>query len=108
MNKKEVLTDIQQKWIHSYEEDTATETVYRPEGYKFPRSRGRVGFELKANSELVENNIAPTDAITEEVGSWRLKTDESDNLQIELNPANASSRMLTIESVGKDRLVVKK
>jgi hypothetical protein len=39
------------RWVHSHEEDTADEMVFRSEasGYEFPRSRGREALELRAD-----------------------------------------------------------
>lgn len=107
MEKKKVLENLQQSWIHSHEEDTDTETVYRPADYDFPLSRGRSGFELKSDNKLAEINIAPTDGTTEEAGSWELKSDQ-DALELQLNPDSQAKRDLQIKSVSKDRLVVKK
>ena len=107
MEKKKVLENLQQSWIHSHEEDTDTETVYRPADYDFPLSRGRSGFELKPENKLAEINIAPTDGTTEKDGSWELKS-EKDDLKLELNPDSPAKRDLQIKSVSKNRLVVKK
>ncbi len=107
MEKKEVLKNLQQSWMHSHEEDTASETVYRPADYDFPLSRGRSGFELKPDNKLAEISIAPTDKTAEDAGSWHLKS-EDDDLKLQLNPNNSATRDLEIKSVSKDRLVVKK
>ena len=45
---------LYQHWVHSHEEDTNTEIVFRPATYNFPRSRGRRSFELKTDGILVE------------------------------------------------------
>lgn len=37
------------RWLHSFEEDTASEQVYRREGWSFPRSRGRDWFSFAAD-----------------------------------------------------------
>src|SRR5260370_746002 len=37
---------LQRRWMHSREEDTATEMVFRPASYHFPPARGRTGFAL--------------------------------------------------------------
>ena len=105
--KKEALKNLQQSWIHSHEEDTDTEAVYRPADYDFPLSRGRGGFDLKPDNKLAEINIAPTDGTIEQAGSWQLKAD-ADDLKLELNPEKSATRDLEIKSVSKDRLVVKK
>ena len=108
MEKKEILKTIQQNWMHSYEEDTETEMVYRPSDYNFPLSRGRTGFELKPNHKLVEINIAPTDGSEEETGSWELKDANEENLTLQLNPKNSASRKLYIKSINEDSLVIEK
>ena len=107
MDKKNVLENLQQSWLHSHEEDTAAETVYRPADYDFPLSRGRSGFELKPDNKLSEINIAPTDGTTEKEGSWQLESDQN-KLELQLNPDSPAKRDLQIKSVSKDRLVVKK
>lgn len=107
MEKKDVLEDIQQSWIHSHEEDTDTEMVFRPADYNFPLSRGRSGFELSSDNKLNEINIAPTDKLEDRPGSWELRSDD-DDLTLELNPDTSAVRNLKITSVSKDRLVLKK
>jgi hypothetical protein len=108
MENQEIIKTIQQSWIHSHEEDTETEMVFRPADYDFPLSRGRTGFELKPNHKLVEINIAPTDGANEEIGSWDLKAADDKNLTLQLSPNNSAPRKLLIESIAEDRLVVKK
>lgn len=107
MNKKNALDNLRQSWLHSHEEDTDTETVYRPADYDFPLSRGRSGFDLKQDNKLAEINIAPTDGTTENEGSWQLKSN-NDNLELQLNLESQEKRDLQIKSVTKDRLVIKK
>lgn len=107
MDKKKALDNLQQSWLHSHEEDTDTETVYRPADYDFPLSRGRSGFELKQDNKLTEINIAPADGTNEKEGSWKLKSD-NDNLKLQLNPESQEKRNLQIKSVTKDRLIIKK
>ena len=36
-------------WVHSHEEDTATEQVFRRAHYAFPPSRGREALELRSD-----------------------------------------------------------
>ena len=108
MKKQEVLKTIQQSWIHSHEEDTANEMVFRPADYDFPLSRGRDGFELKPNNKLVDLNIAAADGTEEEIGSWDLKNVGSENLTLQLNPDSSNPRKLQIKSINEDCLVVEK
>ena len=108
MQNNEVLTAIQKGWIHSHEEDTETEMVFRPTDFDFPLSRGRSGFELKPDHKLVEINIGLTDGLKEKTGSWDLKPADDEDLTLQLNPDSSASRSLNIKSVRQDRLVVKK
>ncbi len=64
-----------QRWIHSHEEDTATEMVFRPATFPFPRSRGRISFDLRRDGTLIGRGIGPTDRRTQETGRWRLTED---------------------------------
>jgi len=65
-------------WIHSAEEDDAAQRtmVFRPQTYSFPPSRGRDGFELKENSELVSHPIAPSEGSATMAGHWKLDDDQ--------------------------------
>ena len=52
---------LYQHWVHSYEEDTESEMVYRPAAFAFPPSRGRTGFEFSPGGACTVIGIAPTD-----------------------------------------------
>src|SRR5262245_39823312 len=97
---------LQQHWVHSHEEDTDLEMVFRPASFKFPPSRGRRSFELKPDGSLIEDRIGPVDRPVETQGTWRLEDDD----RLILCPASRSepNRVLRIASVDKDRLVIKK
>jgi hypothetical protein len=97
---------LRQHWVHSHEEDTETEKVYRPASFAFPRSRGRSAMALKADGELVETGIGPTDRPQESQGSWKLE--EDDTLSIYETGKKKPVRTMKIVSLDKDRLVVKK
>jgi|SRR5579864_5771389 len=96
---------LQQRWLHSHEEDTAAEMVFRPASFAFGRSRGRAGFDLKPNGSLVEIGIAPADGPTESSGTWSLRGRQ---LQFFKTAETNPSRTLEIVSADRDRLVVKK
>ena len=107
MKKKQSIQEVlQQHWVHSHEEDTGTEMVFRPATFKFPPSRGRRGFELKPDGTLVDYGIAPTDGPQATRGTWELE----DGNRLVLHPSSPSQpvRILPIASVDEDRLVVKK
>jgi hypothetical protein len=96
---------LQKQWRHSHEEDTATETVFRPASFSFPRSRGRDGFDLGPNHASVQIGIAAADGPKEEVGTWALR---GQRLQFFVPSSRTPARELQIVSVDDDRLVVRK
>jgi len=65
-------SQLAQAWVHSHEEDTATTTVYRPEKFPFPPSRGRSGFHLRADGTLIARKPGPTDRTETAAGTWNL------------------------------------
>ena len=95
---------LQRRWLHSHEEDSDTEMVFRPASFKFPPSRGRAGFDLKPNNSFVDIGIAPTDGPLESKGTWKLHDNELELFKSSSTP----TRTLQIVSADKNRLVVKK
>lgn len=93
-------------WVHSHEEDTDTEMVFRPSDFAFPRSRGRVSFELKSDGSLIDHGIGAGDAATETGGTWSAPS--SDEIAFFQGAGKKPSRMLKIIHAEPDRLVVKK
>lgn len=59
-------------WLHAVEEDSAEVTVYRPNTYTFPPSRGRTGFSFDADGTFRLLSIAPTDGLEEHPGRWKM------------------------------------
>lgn len=106
MNRKITPEILYQHWVHSHEEDTDTEMVFRPATFNFPRSRGRKAFELKPDGSLVEIGIAPTDRRQETTGTWKLEDD--DTLIFYKGAESEPGRVMHIASAGKERLVIKK
>lgn len=91
------------RWLHSHEEDYDDVVVYRPETFPFPPSRGRSGFELRADNSCEVIGLATSDGAVPRPGKWRL--DEAPNLIIE--EAAGRAWVARIESVTLDRLVVR-
>lgn len=60
------------RWVHSHEEDTDEEMVFRPAAHPFPPSRGRTSFELRPDGTYVEWSPGPVDVPEESTGSWSL------------------------------------
>lgn len=63
---------IFKKWWNSYEEETLGNVeFYRPDGYNFPPSRGRTGFEFLPNGDFFYYYPGPTDAPMVANGTWK-------------------------------------
>ena len=92
------------RWVHSHEEDTEREMVFRPADREFPPSRGRMKFELKANGTFLESRPGPTDVPEEQTGRWQLES----GAKLVLEGGPEGRRELEIVSAEPDRLVVKK
>jgi hypothetical protein len=97
---------LHQHWVHSHEEDTETERVFRPASFAFPRSRGRSAMALKPDGGLVVTGIGPTDRPQESLETWKL--DGDDILSIYEKGKQKPKRTMKILSLDKDKLVVKK
>lgn len=93
-------------WVHSHEEDTETERMYRPASFAFPRSRGRSAMTLKPDGELVETEPGPADRPRDNQGTWSLEDDGT--LSIYEKGKKKPKRAIKIVSLDQDRLVVKK
>lgn len=96
---------LRRRWVHSHEEDTPEEMVFRPAAFGFPPSRGRRSFELKPDGVLVEGGIGPTDRPLETQGTWELGNDN--RLVLRPDPSEAP-RVMQIASLDENRLVIKK
>jgi hypothetical protein len=93
---------VEGRWIHSHEEDTADEMVFRSEasGYEFPRSRGREALELRPDGSY--GAVAPGPADKPEawgVGVWAVRDG---------NRLVLPDRVLEITSVGDGVLRVRR
>ena len=98
-----VESEIVQRWLHSHEEDTDTEMVFRPNSFSFPASRGRVGFELRADGTCVDIGIGPADGPVGSEGRWSL---DGDRLELESGAGEGRHRMYRVISCDRERLVV--
>lgn len=106
MRRDTVPENLCGRWLHSHEEDTGTEMVFRPASHEFPPSRGRMGFELRPDQSMVEIGIAPVDGPQEAAGRWELLSRK--RLSFFAGASREPTRTLQIVSADKDRLVVKK
>lgn len=106
MKRKSIPDVLHQHWVHSHEEDTETEMVFRPATYTFPRSRGRRSFELRPDGSLIETGIGPTDRPQETQGTWKLVA--ADHLSLCMQSPSKPDWVMKIASVHKDKLVIRK
>jgi hypothetical protein len=104
MKRQERERILQRRWVHSHEEDTNEQMVFRSAAFDFPPSRGRRSFELKPDGSLGEGRIGPTDRPLESQGTWKL---EDDRLILRADPSQ-TPRIMRIASVSEDRLVIER
>jgi len=70
---------LQGRWVHSHEEDTEDEMVFRSadSGYEFPRSRGREALELHPDGSYGGTAPGPVDKPEASGGgSWTVEGDK--------------------------------
>ena len=91
-------------WVHSHEEDTGDQLVFRPSSFTFAPSRGRRSYDLKPDGTLGGNAIGSTDRKEVRQGRWELQGE--DCLVITQGPDESQRTDLKILSVQPDRLVV--
>jgi len=92
------------EWIHSSEEDTENETVYRPASYDFPLKRSpRETFQLDEDGTLKKGLPTASDSLDESGGSWELE-----NEKIAFYSNSRLVQKQSIVSLEKDKLVLKK
>jgi hypothetical protein len=98
------LETLSRRWVHSHEEDTDGEQVFRPASYAFPPSRGRSALDLRSDGSYGERAPGPTDRPEESgEGRWELDGDT-----LKLRAPDGATRLLKIASANPDRLVVRR
>ena len=93
---------LEQRWMHSHEEDTPSGQVFRPASFPFPRSRGRRSFELKPGGRVLARDIGPDDRGVTTEGTWELHGDE-----LRLHLGSGGARVYRIEAASRERLVLR-
>jgi hypothetical protein len=99
---RDLPAELFKHWIHSFEESTDNEDVYRPVGFDFPPAFGRRGLEIKENGEFVLHGIGPADGTVEVPGHWTATGASELSVWLEGRPPFT----LTIVSVYDDMLRV--
>jgi hypothetical protein len=92
-------------WLHAHEEDTDDVQVYRPSEHAFPPSRGRTGFEIKANGAFMQYAIGPNDVPQPVPGRWH--REGAQRIRVDLEGEAQRSLRLTIVSVDNQVLRVR-
>lgn len=95
------------EWLHSHEEDTPGKMVFRPASFPFPPSRGRLGFELRADASLADHFPGPGDAPQSREGRWGLGAGGR-ALEFFEGNSKAPAKSWTIDSAGSDKLILRK
>lgn len=95
-----------QRWIHSYEEDTETEQVFRSMEYNFPPARGRNGFEFRPDGTLWWIGPGPSDRPQAERGTWELV--QGDVLVLTTDKLSGKIQRVKVIDLQKDKLVLEK
>lgn len=106
MSKKVPPPTLLQHWVHSHEEDTDSESIYRPASYKFPPSRGRKSFDIRPNGKLIEHPLGAADVSQQTTGKWKLAEDKT--LAFFSGTSQTPTTVVHISSVEKNRLILKK
>ncbi|MGZ5403726.1 MAG: hypothetical protein ACXWDL_03680 [Nocardioides sp.] len=93
------------RWVHAREEDTEDEMVFRPAGTDLPPSRGRVGFELRADGTYAETGLGATDVPEEATGRWAMV---GDTITLTGGAAQGVPREMEVVTADEERLVIQK
>jgi hypothetical protein len=88
-------------WVHSHEEDSGDLRVYRPADYAFPPARGRRGFELDADGEVVLYGPGPSDKPEARTARWSWSSSGAGRVRL------GDEGELEIVSVSPDRLTAR-
>jgi hypothetical protein len=106
MSDQELTTCFLGRWLHSHEEDTPETTVFRPEGYEFPPSWARTGYEFLPGGYLVFHSAGPADEPIMSLGTWELLPRARIAVEVSEPGGPHLSETLEIVSCGEDRLEV--
>ncbi|WP_375418733.1 hypothetical protein [uncultured Hymenobacter sp.] len=93
-------------WLHSQEEDRGDTLVYRPNTYNFPPSRGRTGFAIGPGGRFTQYDIAPTDGLQGQAGTWTQRA--GNRLRIQLSSENATAYELEIVRLEGKKLYLRR
>jgi hypothetical protein len=87
------MQPLLKSWIHSNEEDGNGVTVYRPDGFAFPPSRGRDGIEFRPDGVAMLSDSGRDDRGRSRLASWRILDDALIELSV---PGSLRAGRMTI------------
>lgn len=90
-------------WVHSFEEDTSEESVYRPKGFSFNRARGRREFHLNPDGKILDNSPGRADLPEPVSGDWNVA-----DAQVSIYYLDGSEEQFSIKEVTPEKLVIRK
>jgi hypothetical protein len=90
-----------QRWIHSHEEDSEDQVVFRPATHPFGPSRGRREYTFLQDGTLRLGRPGPTDRRESAEGHWSA----ADGENLEIRAADGAVMHLRVVSLEADRLV---
>jgi hypothetical protein len=92
------------RWIHAHEEDASGTSVFRPDTFPLPPSRGRRGYEFNADGAVLLISPGPTDRRETTRGTWSTLPGGGILLRVPGRP----EEVIDIESLSLERLVIRK
>ena len=95
-------------WLHSWEEDTPEEIVFRPADYAFGPSRGRDGYEFQTGGILVYHGFGPADEPLTSTGEWGWHSGDEIHLVVNDPQVAYIDETLRIVSCEADALLVQR
>lgn len=94
------------RWVRSRGEGSATEEVYRPDGYPVKASRDTSsGFEFNADGTFKRVGIGATDISDVKEGTWQIDHAHPDQIHVEID---GQDDVLKIQDLAPDRLTILK
>jgi len=93
-----------QRWVHSRDEDTGQEMIFRPGSFAFPPATGRRSFDPAPDGKPSLSGIGAGDRSARAAGEW--KFDEVN--QLLLKSSGEMTSALQVLRVEPDKLVVRR
>ncbi len=90
-------------WMHSFEEDSIDQIVYRPRSFDFPRSRGRRSFDLQPDGKIFDVSPGKADLPDTITGNWELERE-----QLVFHHSDGTDECLMIKEITPEKLVIRK